>query len=398
MVAIRALKETELFAPITVGAHKLSCKIVHAPASRFRALESHVVSNLTANYYDERSKYPGSLLISEATIASPKFGMKERVPGIYNDQQVQAWKKITDKIHANGSLVAMQLWGLGRVADPVCTKVSGYPLVGPSVIYASEESKKEAEAAGNELQELTTQEVEEFVQEFVKAGKNAVAAGFDYVELHSGFRFLVDQFFNASSNQRTDKYGGSIENRARFALEVIDGLISAIGAEKVAIRLSPWAHFQETKGEREDASPVAQVGHILSELQKKADAGKEIAYVSLVEPRLYLDTEPFGDNKFARLYWKGVLMRAGNYTHDAPEFETALDDVKDPNTLVAFARCFTSNPDFVQRLHDGIDLTPYDRDTFYTFDNWGYNTFNVSGANIVFDEATEKMKVPLPIH
>lgn len=402
MVAIRALKDTDVFTPITVGGHTLSNKVVYAPTTRQRALDTNVVSDLTAQYYDERSKFPGSLLISEATMASPRFGLYRRVPGIYNDAQVQGWKKITDLVHANGSFMAVQLWNLGRVADPVYTKESGYPMVAPSAIYYSEESKEAAVAAGNELHELTTQEVEEFIQEFVKAGKNAVAAGFDYVEIHGAHGYMVDQFFYPSSNQRTDKYGGSIENRARFALEVIDALSAAIGAEKVAIRLSPWAKFQAMKAEEEEVSPVAQLGYFLSELQKRAKAGKEIAYVSVVEPRVSGITnvdasEQFGDNSFVRSIWKGVLVKAGNYTYDAPEFKTALEDIKDGNTLVAFSRYFTSNPDFVQRLHDGHDLTPYDRGTFYNPDNWGYNTYNASGANIVFDEATERLRVPLPI-
>lgn len=403
MVAIRALKDTEVFTPIKVGTHTLSTKIVFAPTTRFRVLETHVISDLTAQYYDDRSKYPGTLIISEGTCPSPRFGLFERVPGIYNDEQVQAWRKITDKIHSNGSFAAIQLWSLGRVADPVYTKKSGFQLVAPTAVYYSEESEKAAEAAGNELHGLSTQEVEESVQEFVKAGKNSVAAGFDYVEVHACHGYFVDQFFNPSSNTRTDKYGGSIENRARFALEIVDGLISAIGADKVAIKLAPWGKFQGMKAEGEDVSSVVQVSYFLDELQKRANAGKELAYVAIVEPRVSglsdIDiADQFGNNSFVRSIWKGVWMRAGNYTYDAPEFKTALDDVKDCKTLIAFSRYFTSNPDFIQRLRDGTDLTPYDRKTFYTSTNWGYNTFNVSGASVVFDEAAEKLKLPLPIH
>lgn len=403
MVAVRALKDTQVFTPTTVGAHTFSNKIVYAPTTRRRALENNVPSDLAAQYYDDRSKFPGSLVITEATIASPRFGMYERVPGIYNDEQVQAWKKITDKVHANGSFASIQLWNLGRVADPKYTKATGYPLVAPSAVYHSDEAKRAAEEAGNPLRELTTQEVEEFVQDFIKAGKNSVAAGFDYVEVHGAHGYLVDQFFNPSTNQRTDKYGGSIENRARFALEVIDGLIAAIGADKVAIRLSPWAKFQNVKAENEDVSPVAQLGYFLGELQKRAKEGKELAYVSIVEPRVSgivnVDvSEQFGDNSFVRSIWKGVVIKAGNYTYDAPEFKTALEDISDGKTLVAFSRFFTSNPDLVQRLHDGVDLVAYNRDTFYNSDNWGYNTFNASGSNIVFDEAVERQRIPLPIH
>lgn len=404
MVAIKALKDTQVFEPVKVGANKLSNKIVFAPTTRFRGLESNTASDLAVQYYDDRTKYPGSLVITEATIASPKFGVYERVPGIYNEEQTKAWKEIVDKVHANGSFISIQLWALGRVASPAATKKAGHPLIAPSAIYWNEESKKEAEDAGNPLQALTTEEIEDFVKkDYVNAAKNAVAAGFDYIEIHGAHGYLVDQFFNASSNQRTDKYGGSIENRARFGLEVIDELIPIVGAEKLAIRLSPWAKFQGVKAEKEEVSPIAQIGYFLSELQKRAEAGKELAYVSIVEPRVsgivdVKSSEQFGDNSFVRSVWKGVVVKAGNYTYDAPEFTTALEDIKDGKTLIAFARFFTSNPDLVQRLHDGNDLTEYDRTTFYAPSNWGYNTFNPAGVNTVFNEEAERKRLPLPIH
>lgn len=404
MVAIRALKDTKVFEPIQVGNLKLSNRIAFAPTTRIRGLETNVPSDLAVTYYDDRTKYAGSLVITEATIASPKFGVYERVPGIYNDDQVKAWKVITDRIHANGSYVAVQLWALGRVAHPGATKKLGYPLIAPSALYYSEESKKAAQEAGNPIHELTTEEVENLIKDdYVNAAKKAVAAGFDIVEIHGAHGYLVDQFFNASSNKRTDKYGGSIENRARFALEIIDELSKVVGAEKLAIRLSPWAKFQGILAEGEEVLPVAQLGYFLSELTKRADKGQKLAYVSIVEPRVSGITnvdksEQFGDNSFVRSVYKGTLIRAGNYTYDAPNFETALADVHDGNTLVAFARFFTSNPDLVQRLHDGTDLVSYDRNTFYNVDNWGYNTYAAHGEKKLFDEEAERKRLPLPIH
>lgn len=404
MVAIRALKDTELFTPIQVGNAKLSNRIAFAPTTRIRGLETNVPSDLAVTYYDDRTKYAGSLVITEATIVSPKLGVYEKIPGIYNEEQVKAWKVITDKVHANGSYIAIQFWGLGRVANAAATKKLGYPLVAPSAIHYSEAAKEESEKAGNPLHELTTEEVEKIVKEdYVNAAKNAVAAGFDIIEIHGAHGYLVDQFFNASSNQRTDKYGGSIENRARFALEIIDELTAVVGADKLAIRLSPWAKFQAMRAEEEEVLPVAQLGYFLSELTKRAKKGKELAYVSIVEPRVSGITdvkasEQFGDNSFVRSVYKGVLIRAGNYTYDAPHFETALKDASDGNTLVAFSRFFTSNPDLVQRLHDGTDLESYDRDTFYTPGNWGYNTYGAYGEKKVFDEEAERNRMPLPIH
>lgn len=403
MVAIRSLKDTKIFEPIEVGSNKLSNRIAFAPTTRRRGLDNNSPSDLAVQYYSDRTKYAGSLVITEATNGSPRFGNYDRVPGIWNEEQTKGWKKIVEGVHANKSFIAVQLWALGRVADPVSTKKAGYPLIAPSEIYVNDEAKKAAEEAGNPLRALTTEEVEEFIKkDYVTAAKNAVAAGFDYIEIHGAHGYLVDQFLHPSTNQRTDKYGGSIENRARFALEIIDELIPIVGAEKLAIRLSPWATFQGVKAENEDVSPVVQVGYLLSELEKRAKAGNKLAYISVVEPRVSgsLDVESkdqFGSNSFVRSIWSGTLIKAGNYTYDAPEFKTAIQDVDDGNTLVAFSRYFTSNPDFVQRLHDGTDLTKYDRDTFYNNDNWGYNTFTPAGSDTEYDEATERKRLPLPI-
>lgn len=306
-------------------------------------------------------------------------------------------------MHANGSKISIQLWALGRVADPAYTKKAGYSLVAPSALYHSEEAKKEAEAAGNPVKELTEKEIDDIVDiEFANAAKNAVAAGFDYVEIHGAHGYLVDTFLQASSNTRTDKYGGSIENRSRFGLRVVDKLVEVIGAEKVAIRISPWAQFQGIAGFDGDVSPVAQFGHFVGELENRAKAGKEIAYLSIVEPRVsgsmnVAEEDIKYDNSFIKSVWTGVVVKAGNYTYDAPEFKTALDDVSDGKTLVAFARYFTSNPDLVQRLHDGSELTPYNRDLFYPQFNYGYNTFGNFGEERVVDEEAEKKRLPAPI-
>lgn len=403
MVETKPLKNTKVFEPIQVGLHKLSNRIVHAPTTRLRAAANHAPSDLTYKYCDDRTRFAGSLMITEGTMVSPRTGIFNGFPGIFSKESVEAWKKVSDRIHANGSFVSMQLWPAGRTAQPGAMKEAGYPLIAPSAIYVSEESKKTAETAGNPIHELTTQEIEDLVQnDFVQAARNAIAAGMDYVELHGAHGCLVDTFFQASTNKRLDKYGGSIENRSRFALEIIDRLIDEIGAEKVAVRISPWAKFQGMSAEDSGVNPVAQFGHFLSELENRARAGKRIAYVSVVEPRIngIMEIAPgdnYGDNSFVRSVWKGIVIKAGNYTYDAPEFKTLLQDVDDGKTLVAFGRYFTSNPDLVQRLHDGLDLAPYQRDLFYTTNNWGYNTFNKWGETVTFDESEEAKRFPGPI-
>lgn len=394
------LKDTKVFKPIKVGNNELAHRVVFAPSTRFRALPDYSPSDLQLQYYENRSRFPGSLIITEGTLASLKTGVSARAPGIFTDKHVQEWSKITLKIHDNGSFAAVQLWGLGRGADPLQNKKEGVPLKGVSAIYHNEEQREKAIKAGNELAEYTTSEVEELVEEFVRAGRNAVAAGFDYVELHGATGYLFNQFFESSSNKRTDKYGGSIENRSRFALEVIDALSRELGASRVAIRLSPWLKFSGMRAEEDEIHPVATFGYFLGQLQKRADSGQEIAYVSLVEPRIpeiLSNEDAHASNAFANAVWKGKLIRSGSYTYDVPEFKQVLKDIDDDRTLVGFSRYYLSNPDLVFRLRDGGELNPYDRSTFYTSSNWGYNTFSFRDDPSEFDQAIEQARKPKPL-
>ncbi|CAR65534.1 DEHA2C04576p [Debaryomyces hansenii CBS767] len=378
---ISPLKETDLFKPIKVGQHTLTNKVTFAPTTRNRALKDHTPSDLELEYYDKRSKFPGSLLITEATFVSEQGGLYANVPGIWNDKHVNAWKRITDKVHQNGSFISCQFWFLGRVADPKLLKEHGLDLVSSSALYPNDDFKKKAETAGNPVRALTEQEIHDLIYDsYTKAAKNAMAAGFDYIELHSAHGYLLDQFLQPATNERTDKYGGSVENRARFLLELIDQLITIVGANKLAIRISPWAKFQGMKAEQDSTHPITTFSYVLHELQKRADNGNEFAYVSIVEPRVQGNvdvdkSEQKGDNTFVEQIWKGIILKSGNYTYDAPHFNTLLNDISDNRTLVGFSRYYTSNPDLVKRLYEGWDLTPYDRDTFYTNNNWRYNTW-----------------------
>lgn len=395
-----ALKSTQLFQPIKIGKNTLSHRAVFAPSTRFRALPDHTPLDLQLEYYDKRSRFPGTLVITEGVLPSPSTGIDAKVPGIYTEKHIQEWSKITAKVHENNSFAAMQLWGLGRGADPAQSKKEGVKYRGVSALYHSKDAETAAKKADNELQAYTTEEVEQLVRDFVKAGENAVKAGFDYAEFHGATGYLINQFFESSANKRTDKYGGSIENRARFALELIDGLSAAIGPEKVAIRISPWLKYTGMKAEEDDIHPIATFGYFLGELQKRADKGKEIAYVSLIEPRIpgmLSNEDEFGSNAFAKSIWKGKLIRSGNYTYDVPEFKQLLEDIDDDRTLAGFSRYFLSNPDLVYKLRDGGELEHYDRKTFYTSTNWGYNTWNGWGETVEYDMKTEKARRPAPI-
>mmetsp|Transcript_5292 Transcript_5292/g.6017 ORF Transcript_5292/g.6017 Transcript_5292/m.6017 type:complete len:412 (+) Transcript_5292:1250-2485(+) len=400
---ISALKETNLFKPVKVGQNTLTNKVTFAPTTRNRALEDHTPSDLELEYYDKRSKFPGSLLITEATFVSEQGGLYANVPGIWSDNHVDAWKKITDKVHENGSYISCQFWFLGRVADPKLLKEHGLDLVSSSALYPDEDFRKKAEAAGNPVRALTEQEIHDLIYDsYTKAAKNAIAAGFDYIELHSAHGYLLDQFLQPATNHRTDKYGGSVENRARFLLELIDHLITVVGANKLAIRISPWAKFQGMKAEEDSTHPITTFSYVLHELQKRADNGNEFAYVSIVEPRVQgnidvASSEQIGDNTFVGQIWKGIILKSGNYTYDAPHFKTLLHDISDNRTMVGFARYYTSNPDLVKRLYEGWDLTPYERLTFYGSSNWGYNTFTRYNEQRKFTKDIESRKLPQAI-
>lgn len=390
-----SLESSIIFQPLQVGDVKLSNRIFFAPSTRFRALADGTSSDLNLEYYDQRSKYPGSLVITEGTSISEKYGLhafEKETPGIYTQKHIKAWKKITDQIHANGSYVSVQLFAAGRVSRALGSKAIGNPIFAPSPIFASEQAELAAKNAGVEIHELTTDEIKEVQQHFVQAAKNAVAAGFDFVEIHGANGYLVDQFNMPSSNKRSDQYGGSIENRSRFVLELVDTLSEEVGANKVGLRLSPWNRFQGMLAEDDEVSPVAQFGYLLDQLQKRATKGREIAYISLVEAR-YSGTT-YGDNDFVSSVWKGVQLRAGGYGDDAPEFTKALKDAEKGNTAIGFSRHYISNPDLVSRIQNHQALTKYDRETFYTLGNWGYNTYVTYGSTKTFSEENEKQRLP----
>lgn len=311
---------------------------------------------------------------------------------------VAAWKKITDKVHQNGSFISNKLWALERVGDPELLKEKGLDLTSSSAIYPDENSEKFAIAAGNPIRGLTEKEIHDLIyNKFTNAAKNAITAGFGYIEIHGANGYLVDQFLQPVSNKRTDKYGGSIENRARFVLELIDHLITVVGANKLAIRISPWTKFQGMKAEKDRI--ITTFSYLLHELQRRADEGNELAYISIVEPRVegtesVEKSQQTGDNTFAGQIWKGIILKSGNYTYDAPPFKTLLKDIGDNRTLVRFARYYTSNPDLVKRLYEVWNLRPYYRDSFYTKNNWGYNTWTNYDEKVEIDKESELEELP----
>lgn len=365
-----ALKDTKLFKPIKVGAVTLKNRIAYPPTTRIRNTAEFVPTDSVLEYYRERAVDNGGLLIFEATFPDYNFGLYHHTPMIKTEQQVGAFKKIVDAVHQENTSIALQLWNLGRTADPQLLKKQGLDFVAPSAIYDSEEKEKQAKEVGNELRELTVPEIKAMVKEYGAAAKRAVEeAGFDFIEIHAAHMYLPDQFLQEVSNTRTDEYGGSIENRARFILEIIDECIKVVGAEHVGIRLSPYAEVQGGLGIKSKINPVVTWGYLFSEFESRAKKGDRLAYVSIVEPRVNgIEIKPENAEinlKWPELIWKGIFLRSGGFLHE-PYISNIEESIENSdNTIFGFGRFFTSNPDLPNRLKNGYELTPYERDGFY---------------------------------
>lgn len=303
-------------------------------------------------YYTQRACVPGTMLITEATFISPRASGYPNVPGIYNDEQIAAWKEINDSVHAAGGIMCLQLWALGRAAQPdVLKKEGGFDLVSSSDVAMSDNSPAP--------RPMTEEEIKLFTADYAQAAKNAVErAGFDLVEVHGANGYLVDQFTQDNANKRTDGYGGSVENRSRFGLEVTKAVVDAVGAEKVGIRLSPYSTFQGMGME----DPIPQFSHLIKGLKEL-----KLAYIHLVESRISgnADIEATQKIDFALDIWgkTSPVLLAGGFKPDSAL--RAAEEYKDKDIGVVFGRYFISTPDIVYRLQHGIDFEEYDRDTFY---------------------------------
>ncbi|KAJ7256180.1 FMN-linked oxidoreductase [Mycena haematopus] len=365
---------TKLFQPISLGDVLLEHRIVMAPLTRFRADEKHVPLSHVREYYSQRASVPGTLLITEATFIAARAGGFKHVPGIWSEEQIAAWKQITDSVHAQGSFIYLQLWALGRAALP-----SELNAEDPSFPYVSASDIPLRERPDTEIRPrpLSVQEIREYPELYATAASNAVhKAGFDGVEIHSANGYLLDQFLQDVSNVRADEYGGSPENRCRFPLEVVDAVVAAVGPKKTGIRISPWNTYQDMGMEHPKPTFAYLVGQIL-------ERHPEFAYIHAIEPRVDSTTLrpviPAGwSNDFLRDIWVSPaserrFISAGGY--DRP---LAFEFAEKKNDIIAFGRHFISNPDLPYRLLHDIPLTEYDRKRFYqpnTLDPKGYTDY-----------------------
>lgn len=319
--------------------------------TRLRADDEQVPVPMMAEYYSQRACVPGTLLITEAAFISSKSrGRDMNAPGIFNDEQIAEWTKVAEAVHRNGSFVFMQLWHVGRAARPHVLAQQGLEMVSSSAVPISSEHATP--------RDMTEAEIRECIHDFAQAASNAVKAGFDGVEIHAANGYLVDQFTQDTCNRRTDAWGGSIENRSRFAFEVARAVCDAIGPERTGLRLAPFTDFQGMGM----ADPVPQFADLISKL-----TSLKLAYLHLVEPRISGNTDrdhaKHESLDFAIDAWNGAgtLILAGGYTA-----KSASQRVKDDDGIaIAFGRQFTSNPDLPRRLLEELALTPYDRASFY---------------------------------
>lgn len=355
-----------LFSPIKLGAYNLAHRVVLAPLTRMRTTDRFIPNNLMVQYYSDRAT-PGGYMVTEGTVINETGHGYFGAPGIYTDEHVEGWKKVTGAVHAKGAVIFLQLFHVGRQSNTEL-QPNGQLPIGPSVVPFEDLVFTPHGWVPAELgRALEMEEVKQLVEDFRLAAVRAREAGFDGVELHGANGYLIDQFLQDGSNKRTDIYGGPKENRVRFMLEVVEGMISAFGADKVGVRLGPSGTFASMS----DSDPLALFGHAAERLNEYG-----IAYLHIIEPRIkgsyeVADAlEPVA-SKHLRKIFKGTIISAGGFDgRSANEIIKAGDA-----DLVAFGRHFIANPDLPFRLQHNLPLNPYDRDTFYGGDNKGYNDY-----------------------
>jgi N-ethylmaleimide reductase len=360
---MKGIQMPNLFSPVRIGAIELSHRVVLAPLTRMRAdLPGNVPNDLMVEYYGQRASQ-GGLMITEATFIAQTGNGGYASPGIANDAQAAGWRKVVDAVHAKGAKIVLQLWHVGRQSH-VELQPNGQAPIAPSAIQAEVRSLLPGgPATGSMPRAIELSEIPALVNEYRQAAERAKAAGFDGVEIHGANGYLIDQFLQDNSNRRTDAYGGSVENRARFLLEVVDAVTSVWGADRVGIRLGPSNKF----GGMGDSKPEVTFPYVA-----KALARFGLAYLHIIEPRVTGnvsdDTRPPVAAGQLRPLFGGPVIAAGGFDAAGAEAILTAGDAD----LVAFGRHFLANPDLPERLSRNLPLNPYDRTTFYYGGTKGY--------------------------
>ncbi|RCV31397.1 hypothetical protein SETIT_6G173700v2 [Setaria italica] len=361
-----------LFSPYQTPRFRLAHRVVLAPMTRCRAPRA-VPGPALEEYYAQRST-EGGLLISEGTIISPAGPGFPRVPGIYNQEQIDAWKKVVDAVHAKGAIFFCQLWHVGRASHQVYQPGGAAPISSTDKPISSRWRILMPDGSYGKYptpRRLATSEIPEIVEQYRQSAINAIKAGFDGIEIHGAHGYLIDQFLKDGINDRTDEYGGSLSNRCRFLLEVTRAVVSAIGADRVAVRVSPAIDHLDAS----DSNPLQLGLAVVDRLNALQQEAGRLAYLHVTQPRYtaYGQTES-GQHGSAeeesrmmralRGAYRGTFMCSGGYTR-----ELGVEAVESGDAdLVSFGRLFIANPDLVERFRRDAPLNRYVRKTFYTPD------------------------------
>jgi N-ethylmaleimide reductase len=366
------MNHPSLFSPLQIGPYRLNHRIMMAPLTRMRAEQASFAPRpLNAEYYAQRAT-PGGLIVAEASPVMATGRGNPATPGIYSEQQIKGWREVVDAVHAKGGLIFLQLWHVGRVSHS-SFQPDGVLPVAPSAVPIAGLTTMTAQGKAEPYETpraLETDEVADVIESFRQGAINALKAGFDGVEIHGANGYLIEQFLQSHTNLRTDRYGGSIENRARFLMEITQAVIDVWGANRVGVRLSPYG-VANGSGE---ADPMPLYTHVIQSLDPLG-----LAYLHFIEPRssgagraeVNHQNVPSAMVLF-RPIWSGVLITAGGFTGETAEAAIAAGHAD----AIAFGRIFISNPDLPRRLKHGYPLTPYNRATFYGGEETGYTDYS----------------------
>ncbi|AWY39861.1 alkene reductase [Pseudomonas putida] len=356
-----------LLSNIQIGPHALAHRVVMAPLTRMRSEPGDKPGALMAEYYAQRASH-GGLIVSEATVVSPTGNGYLGSPGLYNDAQIPGWKAVTEAVHAKGGRIFLQLFHAGRQSHSDMQPDGAQPVAPSAMEYNGVAYTANGWVPSTPHRALETAEVEALVEDFRRAAQRGLEAGFDGVEIHAANGYLIDQFLQDGSNQRTDAYGGSIAKRARFLLDITRAAIEVWGNDRVAVRLGPSGSF----GDMKDSDPEALFVYVAQQL-----APLNLAYLHLIEPRVIGNSidESKDQNPVAaqliRQHYKGLIIAAGGFTAESAERILQAGDAD----LVAFGRDFIANPDLPERIRHGQPLNAYDRDTFYGGSEVGFTDY-----------------------
>ena len=381
-----AKKERKLFTPVQMGAIPLKHRIVMAPLTRSRSVQpDSVPGDLMAEYYAQRAS-DGGLMISEATNISVTSRGWLGAPGLYSDEQVQGWKAVVSSVHAKGGHTLAQLWHTGRSshvsmtgdAMPVSASVDPAYWQDPSHLVSTPSGWVQP----SPHRALTVAEIKGIIEDYRRAAEWAMEAGFEGVELHAANGYLVDQFLQDGVNKRTDEYGGPIENRTRFLLEVVGAMVSVWGGDRVSVRIAPSSTFNSMS----DSHPQALFQYAAEQLNQFG-----LSYLHVIEPRVKGSvTVREGQGAIAaeqlRTIFRGKIIAAGGFESDTAEAILTSGNAD----AVAFGRHFVANPDLPRRIRDRLPLAEYDRSTFYTFDAYGYTDYPFYPSSATHEDSVNR--------